>query len=246
MLALGSLGCEVRERGINELGDLHSPLYAIPRYINPVHQIAGSWLAREQHEGLQVGPAGFLIGKAAHHLSFVHPAAAIRERAECFAGDGIFSRKVELERGTLESAGATIPAKNIPDHAFWLPWRESFGELLRVRRGIAGDLESLDRQNCRRGVMSVTTASRRYGKTGDNDVGAKFANDPNDVGEDLFPVPELQCLFRGFGKAEVDGAGEKLAAFIQPAGREEFLRSGDAEAFVEVCPELVLPAITSS
>jgi hypothetical protein len=122
----------------------------------------------------------------------VHAATAIRDRSKRQAGHWIVAADVEINRGSGKTVRASSLTEYVPDYASGLPGRKTLRELLRVLGGITGDLESFDGQHRRRGVMTVTAAAWWYWKTCDNDVGPEFADDADDVGEDLLAVPELK------------------------------------------------------
>ena len=66
-------------------------------------------------------------------------------------------------------------------------------------------------------------------KASDHDVGLKRPHDPNHVGENFFPVPDVKRFLGRFGKAKIIRAREKLFAAIDAAGSEQFLGADDPE-----------------
>src|ERR1035437_6483003 len=81
------------------------------------------------------------------------------------------------------------------------------------------------------------------GKAVDDHVGMKFADDANDVGQYLLPVPNVQRLAIVFGKSEINRAGEKLAATVEAAGGEQFLGARHAKLFPQFRTENILSTV---
>jgi hypothetical protein len=52
---------EIGDRGSSETTDFQTAGYAIPRYVDAVHQVMRGRLASEQHEGLHIWAAAFLV-----------------------------------------------------------------------------------------------------------------------------------------------------------------------------------------
>src|SRR5678816_1339552 len=76
-------------------------------------------------------------------------------------------------------------------------------------------------------------------------VRLEFSDDPDDIRENFFPVPDAQSFLRRFGKTEIVGASEKLATVIDPPCGEQFLRANDAELIAQLGPDQILAAITA-
>ncbi len=73
----------------------------------------------------------------------------------------------------------------------------------------------------------------------------KFANRPDDVGQDLVAVPELQGFIRTFGKTKIQRPGEKLLSMIDVAGREQLVSANHAKAWPEFRANQVLTPVTA-
>src|SRR5437764_13470619 len=82
-------------------------------------------------------------------------------------------------------------------------------------------------------------------ETRNNDVRFPTANCPDDVGENLVPVPDTQRFGGAFRESKVDSAGEELLGVIEPASGEKFLSADDAEAFAQLWPDQVLSAVAA-
>jgi hypothetical protein len=122
----------------------------------------------------------------------VHAATAIRDRAERQAGHRIVASDVQINRGTGETVGTSPLAEYIPNDALGLPGRKTLREVFRIFAGIPSDLEGFDCQHRRSGMMTMTTAARWYWKACDDNVRSEFADNADDIREDLFTIPELQ------------------------------------------------------
>ena len=116
-------------------------------------------------------------------------------------------------------------------------------ELFGIGFWIARKLEGLDPKDARGGVVPVPTATRRNWKPCDDYIRMKLANDPDDIGEHLFPIPETQRFFRRFRETEINGAGEKLAATVKLARGQQFLGACHTELLVKLRANFVLPSI---
>ena len=117
-------------------------------------------------------------------------------------------------------------------------------ELLRVGLGVAGEFEGLDGEDGGGGVVAVGRAGLRR-EARDDHIGPEGADDADDITEDGRVIPDAEGFVDVFGVTEVEGAGEKLAATIEAAGGEEFLRAGEAELFAELGAALVLAAVAA-
>src|ERR1035437_144744 len=86
-------------------------------------------------------------------------------------------------------------------------------------------------------------AARLGGKAIDDHVGMKFADDANDVGQYLLPVPNVERLAIVFGKSKINRAGEKLAATVEAAGGEQFLGARHAKLVPQFRAENILTTV---
>src|SRR4051812_35069132 len=99
-----------------------------------------------------------------------------------------------------------------------MPWFDE-GELLRKTFRIGRGREGFAREDGGGSVMTV--GERVLGAEARHDeVGPEAANDPDDVTQDLFAVPDAERFVGAFGKAEIVRAGEKLFGVIGLAGSE--------------------------
>ena len=92
--------------------------------------------------------------------------------------------------------------------------------------------------------MTVCVAVLRR-ETRHDKVRLEFSDDPDDIRENFFPVPDAQSFLRRFGKTEIVGASEKLATVIDPPCGEQFLRANDAKLIAQLGPDQILAAITA-
>src|SRR4051812_34263828 len=94
-------------------------------------------------------------------------------------------------------------------------------------------------------MMSVPATAGWNRKTSHDYIGPILANDPHDIAQDLLAIPKTQRFLWCFREAEIYGASEKLPAAIEPACCEQFLRARDAELFVKLRANFVLPAVAA-
>ncbi len=116
-------------------------------------------------------------------------------------------------------------------------------ELLGKRLRVAGELERLDGQYCRRGVVPVSSPLRR--ESCDQDVGPERPDDLDDIGEHLLTVPDAQGFAGTLREAEVNRAGEELPAAVEPPRGQQFLGPNHPELFKELGTDHVLPAVAA-
>ena len=95
-------------------------------------------------------------------------------------------------------------------------------QLLREAAGIGRREERFFAEDGGNLVLAVSVL-RRAGKAENDHVGTEAANDPHDVGKDALAAPFGESLFRRFGVAEVDGAGEELLCAIDLAGGQQLM-----------------------
>ncbi len=142
------------------------------------------------------------------------------------------------------SAAASAEAAGTLQQAFRLP-RFQISELIGKRFGIAGDLERFTGEDGGGDVMAVLAGRLIRGKPGDDHIRLERADDANDIGQNLLPVPNAQRFAIILGIAKIHRAGEKLFATVQPARSQQFLRANDAEFFAEFRSEHVLAAVAA-
>jgi hypothetical protein len=114
--------------------------------------------------------------------------------------------------------------------------------LLRKPFRIGCRLVGIVREDGRGRVVAVRV-SARSGETRDDDVGLKFAKNPDHVGEDLFLIPNPECLVGGFRKTEILRAREELMAAVDPPRREQLLRADHTEKIADFRADEILPAV---
>jgi len=93
--------------------------------------------------------------------------------------------------------------------------------------------------------MSVLAAAAIGGKARDDHVGAKGANHPHHVGQNLLLAPELKGFPVILGKTKILGAREELPATVHPPRRQQFLRADYPEFIPDFRPEHILPAVAA-
>ena len=138
-------------------------------------------------------------------------------------------------------SAAKCPVETVQQNPFGLP-RFQVTSLVGERAGIAGKFERFESQHSRGGVMSMRAARLRR-KPRDNHVGSESADDADNIRDSLLAVPDAQGLAIILGKAEVDGASEKLPASIETAGGQQFLSANHAQLFAELRAQHILSTI---
>src|SRR5581483_5470046 len=93
--------------------------------------------------------------------------------------------------------------------------------------------------------MTMAAAAGWNGEARDDDVGTEFTDDTHDITEHFIVAPDAQRFLRRLGIAKINGAGEELAAAVELAGGEQFVGADEAELFIELRPQLVLPAVAA-
>ncbi len=83
------------------------------------------------------------------------------------------------------------------------------------------------------------------GETRHDDVGPKFTDHPNRVGENLLTIPDAQGFTDRLRESEVVRPGEELLAVIDPPRGQKFLRADDAELLAQLRSDQVLAAIAA-
>ena len=206
----------------------------VPSGVNPIQNIIGSRFAGEELKvlGAWAATAAAKPAEIIEALGLVHGAAPNREFVERDAEDRIIAINFQAD-------GPLIPA--IDKNSFGLPGRQL---LLGKGLGIAGQLERFEPQN-RRGSMVSMGAARLRRKAIDDHIGPELADDAHNVGQHLLPIPNAERFPVILGKAKIHGAGEELAAAVQPAGRQQFLRARHAQFLVELRAEHILTAIAA-
>ena len=104
----------------------------------------------------------------------------------------------------------------IPEDAFGLP-RLQLAELFGKGVRVSGELESFDREDCRRRMVTVSSAGHG-GKARNKHIRSKLTDDTHNIGQHLIAIPDAECFTVIFGKSEVDGPREKLLAAVNAPG----------------------------
>src|SRR5437868_2122990 len=78
-----------------------------------------------------------------------------------------------------------------------------------------------------------------------DDVWFPAANCPDDVGENLVPIPDAQRFGGALRKTKIDGAGKELLGMIEASSGEKLLSADDAKALAQLGPDQVLPAVAA-
>src|SRR5207237_4626670 len=108
--------------------------------------------------------------------------------------------------------------------------------------GIGGGAEGFASKNAG-GLMIAVSIARRAVEAADDDIGLKFADDANDVGQgDIVAVPLLKSFVGGFGEAEVGDAGEALLHAVIFVGFQQLQGTQNSEFVGEIAAHFVLPA----
>ena len=82
-------------------------------------------------------------------------------------------------------------------------------------------------------------------ETGDDEVGSKFPDNPDDIRENFFAVPDAQGFLGGFREAEVVRASEELPAVVDTPRRQQLLRANDTELLAQLRPDQILSAVAA-
>jgi hypothetical protein len=158
----------------------------------------------------------------------VHRAAARGEFAEGNTQHRIVAADFDMRPDGRIPAAAIAAGTVVLQEALRLP-RFQIIELVGKRLRIAGEFERFTGEDGRGDMMSVLARRLVRGKTGDDHVRLKRADDAHHVGKHLLVVPDAQRLAIILGIAKINRAGEKLLAAVQPARGQQFLGADDAQ-----------------
>src|SRR5438045_9460456 len=78
-----------------------------------------------------------------------------------------------------------------------------------------------------------------------DDVWFPAANCPDDVGENLVPIPDAQRFGGALRKTKIDGARKELLGMIEASSAEKLKSADDAKAMTKRGPDQDLVAITA-
>src|SRR6516164_68713 len=100
--------------------------------------------------------------------------------------------------------------KTVPEDSLRLPRLHAVFKLLRKPFGICRCGKSFNRQHGRCRMLTMKSLINFRTEPGDQYIRLKFPDDPNYITEDFFLIPNVQCLFCGFGIPKIKSAGKKL------------------------------------
>ena len=238
VLAVGPLGLGEKRR------DRLAARDALPRQVDPVEEIfpaPSPSAGQSRSERCRAARPSRIPGSRASSA----PSAAIsvcRGAAE----EGVVGAQVDRDasRGGGRSAGPGGKRKGVEEEPARLPRGEALGDLLREPLRIAGRRERFDREDRRGRVVPVPSLAGRQ-ETVDDDVRTERPEHADDVGEDLFPIPNCERLVRTFRVPEVDGAGEELLRPVDPPRREKLLGPKEAEKLGQFRSDEILAAVAA-
>jgi hypothetical protein len=121
---------------------------------------------------------------------------------------------------------------------------QSLANLLGEHAGITGVLEGFLSSFAGDLVVAVPVG-RATDKDGGDDQRADHADDADDVAKDALMGPFLEAFRLGFGKAEIDDAGEILIGAVILVCREQFLGAVQTERLPSVGVHQVLACLAS-
>ena len=83
------------------------------------------------------------------------------------------------------------------------------------------------------------------GESRDHHIGAEFADDADDVGENALLVPDGEGLAIILGESEVDCAGEELACAVKLTGGKKFVGADVAQFRAKLVAQNILSAVAA-
>ncbi len=210
---------------------------AVPGDVDPVEKIVLRRLPGQKLERLILGSAP--RGRA-ESLALVLGAALRSHLVIGFPQQRIIFARIDPKPARVFGLGL---GKAIPEQPPGLPRRDIFqlfGEAGLVGGGREGFLGQY-----RGGPVVAVPAGVIRGEPGDDHVGPEFSDHPDDVRQDFFLPPELECFLGGLGIAEIDGPREILFGPVDPAGRQELLGPDDPDLGALFRADQVLAALAA-